>query len=140
MASIVGEIEICVPVDEAWRALRDFGAAGQLFAGVLVDCREAEGERRVTFANGLVVHERLIARDDDRRRLAYTVLDGPFSHHHGSMQVEPAGAGTLFRWISDFLPDSAADQAGPLVEAGCQAIKRNLEAPPSRHAERSTAR
>ena len=128
MTSIVREVEIAVPVETAWAALRDFGGAARLFAGILVDCREAEGERRVTFANGLAVRERLVAVDESRRRLAYTVLDGPFSHHHASMEVEPAGRSTRFRWTSDFLPDAAAAQVTPLIDAGCTAIRRNLEA------------
>ena len=45
---------------------------------------EHDDTRVVTFANGLVVHERIVDVDDDARRLAYTVLDGPFTHHHAT--------------------------------------------------------
>jgi hypothetical protein len=29
-------------------------------------------------------------------------------------------------WVSDFIPDGAAAMVQPLVDAGCQALQRNL--------------
>lgn len=127
MAMIRKEIEIACDAEEAWAELRDFSAAGRLFAGVLTDCREADGLRTVTFVDGLVVQERLIARCEVLRRVAYTVLDGPFSHHSASMQLIDAGEGVRFVWTSDFLPDEASAAVEPLMEAGCHAIRHVLE-------------
>ena len=127
MATIHREIEVACDVDKAWAELRDFSAAGRLFAGVLADCREVNGLRTVTFANGLVVQEQLISCDEARRRIAYTVLDGPFSYHSASMQVSAAERGVRFAWTSDFLPEEAGAAMKPLVDEGCQAIKRALE-------------
>ncbi|MPY17563.1 SRPBCC family protein [Paenibacillus glucanolyticus] len=97
------------------------------FAGVLVDCQEASGERTVTFNNGYVVQEQLVSLDEDKCRLAYTVVNGDFTHHSASMQMLPSAGGVKFVWISDFLPHEATQRVEPLVEAGCQAIKRFLE-------------
>lgn len=127
MATIRGEIDLAIPADRAWKVLRDFGRAGELFAGVLVGCRRVGAIRTVTFANGLEVSERLVTVDDDDRRLVYWVLDGPFSHHSASMQIVDAGDGSKFVWISDFLPDEAAAGVKPLVDAGCEALKKNME-------------
>jgi hypothetical protein len=127
MATIHREVEISCDADRAWTELRDFGAAARLFPGVLTDCREADGLRTVIFANGLVAQERLVARDDVRRRLAYTVLDGPFTYHAAAMQVIASDRAACFLWTSDFLPDEAASGVEPLVDAGCAAIKRALE-------------
>jgi hypothetical protein len=127
MATIHREVEIASDADRAWAELRDFSAAARLFAGVLTDCQEADGLRTVTFANGLVVQERLVALDDARRRLAYTVLDGPFTYHAAAMQLIASARGAHFLWTSDFLPDEAVSGVEPLIDAGCAAIKRALE-------------
>jgi hypothetical protein len=117
-----------IPADRAWSELGDFGNAGSLFAGVLAKCRRIGDVRMVTFANGRRIVERLVAIDNQERRIVYTVLNRLlFSHHNGSMQVVEDGPGCRFVWISDFLPDEAAATVAPLVEAGCRAIKRNLE-------------
>lgn len=127
MATIHRELEIDCNIDKAWGQLRDFGNAARLFAGVLMDCQEASGQRTVTFNNGHVVQERLVSLDEETRRLAYTVVNGDFTHHSASMQLLPAAGGVRFVWISDFLPDEATQRIEPLVEAGCQAIKRFLQ-------------
>lgn len=128
MATIHHEIQIDCDPDRAWGELQDFGAAARLFPGVLTACDEAAGLRTVTFANGLVVQERLVSRDEARRRLAYAVVDGGFTQHSAAMQLLTEAGGVRFVWTSDFLPDDAASTVEPLVEAGCQAIKRALEA------------
>ena len=128
MATIERQVDVACSPELAWAQLRDFGSAARLFAGVLTDCRLAGDVRTVVFQNGLVARERLVRADDARRRLAYTVLDGPFTHHNASMQLVPAPDGLRFQWISDFLPDEAAAKVEPLVDAGCAAIKRSLEA------------
>jgi hypothetical protein len=68
--------------------------------------------------------------DDDRRRVAYTVLDAPgMTYHHASMEIVEAGPGRCrFVWITDVLPEEAGDAVTPLIEEGGQALKRNLEA------------
>lgn len=129
MATIHREVEIACDVDRAWSELRDFGAAARLFDGVLSDCHEDAGLRTVTFVNGLVVQERLVAQDGARRRIVYTVLDGPFTQHSAAMQLVATNGGVRFIWTSDFLPDEAVAAVEPLVDAGCQAIKRALETP-----------
>jgi hypothetical protein len=128
MATIHREIQIDCDPDRAWGELREFGAAARLFPGVLTACDESAGLRTVTFADGLVVQERLVSRDEARRRLAYAVVDGGFTQHSAAMQLLPEAGGVRFVWTSDFLPDAAAAGVEPLVEAGCQAIKRALEA------------
>ena len=89
-----------------------------------------EDLRVATFANGMVVREHILDIDDHRRRLAYTVLDGPgMTFHHASMQIVATGSGrSEFVWITDLLPAEARDAVVPLVEAGSRALKTNLEA------------
>lgn len=129
MASIHWEEPVSVPAERAWAVLRRPGEAHRLFAGVLVDGRVSGDIRTVTFANGLVVRERIIDIDDDRRRLAYAVIDGLFEHHSASMQILPVDeANCRFVWISDFLPEEKRAAVLPLVKEGSRALARNLEA------------
>ena len=129
MASIYKELAVEVPFEEAWAALRRVGEARRLFAPVLVDA-QLDGEiRTVRFANGMIVQERILDVDDERRRVAYTALNGPgMMYHHASMQVLDAGPKRcLFVWITDFVPAEISDNLRSLIEQGAEALKSNLE-------------
>jgi hypothetical protein len=130
MASIHHAITVDVDAARAWTALQAVGAAHQLFAPVLVDGELKGDTRRVTFANGMEVHERILDVDEKHRRVAYTVLDGPgMTYHHASMQIVQNGPGRCeFVWITDFLPADIAGNLMPLIEAGSRALKKNVEA------------
>jgi hypothetical protein len=126
MATIERRIDLDMDGARAWALLRDFGNADALFAGVLSGCGRMGSTRVVTFVSGFSVTERLITLDDARRRLVYSVLDGVFALHSSSMAIEDRVGGCTFVWTSDFIPDEAAPQVQPLVDAGCQALQRNL--------------
>lgn len=130
MASIRREETIQVSAEQAWAKLRNVGSPHLLFAPVLIDGRIDGDIRTVTFANGMVVRERIVDLDEERRRVAYTVIDGMFEHHSASMQIIPDGDGCRFVWISDFLPNESMQLVAPLVEAGSRALVRNLESAP----------
>jgi hypothetical protein len=129
MASVHKHIHIDVDTAAAWDALRDFGALHErLAAGFATDTQLDGRDRIVTFVGGSVLRERLIDLDDDARRLAWSIIDGPYSHHNGVAQVAPgAHGGTLFTWTTDLLPDEAAPRTSEMMELGIQAIKRTLE-------------
>lgn len=127
MTTLYRECMLDMPAADAWAVLRDPLGAGRAFAGVLVDVKLDGDVRDVTFANGNVIGERIVAVDDERMRIAYTVVGGRFEHHHASMQIVPdEGSRCRFVWISDFLPDEARSFVEPLVDAGCAAIQRSL--------------
>jgi carbon monoxide dehydrogenase subunit G len=129
MASIWKDIVIDVPPAEVWAALSDWGALHRRLApGFVTDTWLDGGDRIVTFASGLVVREVLVDRDDRRRRLVWTVVDGPYSHHNGAAQVHAEGPGTRFVWTADLLPDECAAATGEAMEEGLRTIKRTLEA------------
>jgi hypothetical protein len=129
MASIYKELGIEVSAGQAWAALRRVGDAHTLFAPVLVNAQLDGDVRTVRFANGMVLQERILDVDDERRRVAYTALNGPgMMYHHASMQVLDAGPKRcLFVWITDFLPGEISDNLRSLIEQGAQALKGNLE-------------
>ena len=130
MASIHHQIAVEVGSDQAWARLRLVGEAHTLFAPVLVDGQMVGDTRTVRFANGMVVHERIIDVDDQSRRVAYSVLDGPgMTYHHATMQIVDGGPGRcLFIWITDFLPGNIRGNLWPLIEQGTMALRNNLEA------------
>jgi hypothetical protein len=131
MATIRQEIEIEAPVGDVWDAIRDFAAVHERVApGFLTALHmDGDGDRIVTFANGMVARERLIGIDDEARRLAYAVISDQLSHHSASIEVLPLGENqTRFVWITDVLPHEVADYIGPMMALGAQATKRTLEA------------
>jgi hypothetical protein len=130
LASIRKQITIDVHPSDAWDALRDFGALHErLASGFVTDTRLVGTDRLVMFFTGTIVRERLVDLDDDARRLCWSIVDGPYSHHNGVAQVRAdAGGGTLFVWTSDVLPDETAPETARMMDAGLAAIKRTLEA------------
>jgi hypothetical protein len=132
MASIHREIEIAVPADVVWDVFRDVGAVHTRLARQYVVDTKLEGDSRlVTFANGMIARERIVDIDDQRRRLAYAVVESPqLTHHHASFEVVPDGDGKCrIIWITDLLPNSMADQIAGMVDGGCEAIRRTLTTP-----------
>jgi hypothetical protein len=132
VASIHHEITVDISVDRGWAALRAVGDAHKLFAPVLVDAVLDGDVRTVRFANGMVIREQILDVNDAMRRVAYTAIDGPgMTYHHASMQMLAAGPERCrFVWITDFLPQEIGGTIQPLIEAGSNALKANLEKGP----------
>jgi hypothetical protein len=129
LASIRKEIEIDADPDQVWAALRDFGAVHErLVPGFVVDARLDGDDRIVTFFNGSVLREVLIDLDDDARRLVWSIVDGPYTHHNGSAQVFASDEDRVrFVWVTDLLPDEMAEQTDAMMERGIGVIKQTLE-------------
>ncbi len=129
MAGIHKEILIDARPEDVWDALRDWGALHErLVPGFVVDARLDGEDRIVTFFNGLVVRELLIDLDEERRRLAWSVVDGPYTHHNGVAQVFAEEPGrTRFVWDADLLPHEAAAPTSEAMEHGIGVVKQTLE-------------
>lgn len=129
MASIHREIRIDEKPENVWDALRDVGAIHRRLApGFVTDVQLEPGARIVTFGNGMVARELIVDVDDDARRVAWSVVGGPMTHHNASAQVLSDGpAGTRFVWIADLLPHELAPRIAAMIEEGLAVIKRTLE-------------
>jgi hypothetical protein len=128
MASIHREITIAAKPEELWAALRDVGAIHEKLApGFVTDVQLEEGARVVTFASGMQARELILGVDDERRRVAWSVVGSAMTHHNASAQVFPDGAGTRFVWIADLLPDALAPRIAGMIEAGLAAIRTHFE-------------
>jgi hypothetical protein len=129
VASIYRDTRIDIEPDDAWDALRDFGALHErLAAGFVTDTRLDGQDRIVTFFNGSVMRERLISIDDEARRLVWSIVDGPYTHHNGSAQIFcDCDRRTWFVWVTDVLPDELAPRTAEMMERGLAAIRATLE-------------
>jgi hypothetical protein len=130
MASIHIESPVAVSADTAWSALRQVGDADKLFAPVL-DGAELHGDMRtVHFTNGPMLHERIVDVDEPNRRVAYSVLDSPGLTYHHAVDADRRGRPATLPLSSgpptSCQPNSAASLR-PVIEAGTQALKANLE-------------
>jgi len=135
VASIRKEILIDASPEDVWAAVRDWGALHErLVPGFVIDTRLDGEDRMVTFANGTVLRERLIDLDHETRRLVWSIVDGPYTHHNASAQVFGEGErGARFVWTADLLPNELADPTGEAMGRGTNVVKQTLEA----HAARS---
>jgi uncharacterized membrane protein len=133
MATVRRAIEVDVPIEEVWDAVRDFGALHERVASGFATATRLEGDDRiVTFSNGAVYRERLISSDDEEHRLVWTIVDGPWSHHNGSVELVALPEGrTRFVWTTDMLPDEIAAQTEATVDYACGLIKATLEKNPT---------
>ena len=129
MAAVHVETRIRASAQQVWQALAATGEAHRAFAGVLKDCRlESEDLRIATFANGMVVKERIVSVEPQRMRVAYGVIESQFVHHSASMQVVARGENECaFIWIADVLPHAAAAMITPLMEQGARALRNVME-------------
>jgi hypothetical protein len=130
MASIRKEIHIDAPPAQVWESLRDVGALHtRLAPGFVTDTRMEGNVRVVTFGNGAVVREHIVGLDEERRRVAWALVEAPFKHYSGVAWVEPdINGGTRFVWTVDLLPDELAGQIEFMMTAGLKVIKQTQEA------------
>jgi hypothetical protein len=129
MATIRRTIYVDVPISEVWDAVRDFGALHERLAAGFATATRLEGEDRiVTFFNGSIYRERLISSDNELHRLAWTIVDGPWTHHNGCVELfAESDPRTRFVWTTDLLPHEAAAATAEMVDRAGEQIKITLE-------------
>jgi hypothetical protein len=129
MATIYKEAEIARSAGFVWDAIRDVGAIHKrLVPGFVVDCKLEGDSRLVTFANGMVVREIIVAVDDKTRRHAWSARGEPLTHHNASIQVFAQGDDkSRVVWIADVMPNEVAGTVGEMMSHGLTAMKRTLE-------------
>lgn len=130
MATLRKQIAIDSGAASVWSALRDFGAVHTRVApGFLTRLEIDNGDRIVTFFNGLVARERLVTLDDEDRRLVYAVVEGRASHYNAAVQVFPEGDGrSRLVWTIDLLPDALAPAIGGMMDHAADFMKKTLDA------------
>jgi hypothetical protein len=107
MAEVREQGELGAGADEVWKLIRDFGG----FIEAMGMAVELEGEgigqtRKITVGSQPTV-ERLEERDDDVRRLVYSIVSGalPVVNYMSTMQLSAiAGGRTRLAWSVTFDP------------------------------------
>ena len=129
MASIRREIPVDVSAEVAWDAVRDIGALHtRLVKGFVTDCKLDGDARIVTFANGMVVRERIVDLDETQHRLVWSAVGGRLSHHNASVQVVADGPQRCrLVWIADLLPHEMMPAIEAMIEQGAAAMRRTLQ-------------
>ncbi len=127
MATLRKEVPIANGAVPVWQKLRDFGAVHTKVApGFLTDLRMDNGDRVLTFFNGMVARERLVTLDDEARQLVYSVVEGRTSHYNAAIQVFPEGAGSRVVWTIDLLPDELAPAVDGMMDVAVKAMRKAL--------------
>jgi len=132
MATIEIETSVAAEPGMIWDAVRDIGALHtRLAPGVVLNTELVANAdppvRHVTFANGTILRETIVAIDDERKRLVWAIDGSPVEHHNGALQVFEVAGGARVVWTADVLPHGLAEAFQPLMEAGLAAMKRHLE-------------
>jgi hypothetical protein len=128
MATLRRQIALDAQAPSVWAAVRDFGAVHTRVApGFLTRLEMDNGDRIVTFFNGLVARERLITADDQDCRLVYAVVEGRASHYNAAVQVFPEGDGSRLVWTIDLLPDDLAPVVAGMMDHATGYMKKTLE-------------
>jgi mxaD protein len=115
------DIEVAAEPDAVWAVAGDFGGADAFFPGI--DTFRLEGDDRIIGMFGLEIRERLVERDDEGRRLTYSVIDGvPVTAHQATVAVEPAGTGSKVTWSYDVEPAEMAPIFGDTYQKALEAL------------------
>ncbi|KAA2265098.1 SRPBCC family protein [Solihabitans fulvus] len=134
MASIRKDIVVQTDAASVWEAVRDFANVHKvLVPGFVVDCEPVDDERgearSVTFATGRVARELLVTRDEEARRLVYSVVESqlPIVHYSAAVEVSEGDDGrTRVVWTLDLLPDSLAEPMEMLMSKGAEIMTQTL--------------
>jgi len=130
MATIRHEIEIAASAADIWDAARDVAALHTRLVPGFVTATEMLPDtsvptRRVTFASGAVLDEKIVTVSDDLRRLVWSIQD--VEHHNGVLEILAAGAGARVIWTADVLPDALAARFSPQMAEALGIMKATFE-------------
>lgn len=127
MATLRREIPVASGAGSVWQRLRDFSQVHTRVApGFVTDLKMDNGDRIVTFFNGLVARERLVTLDDESCRLVYAVVEGRASHYNAAVQVVPEGDSSRVVWTIDLLPNDLAPAIGGMMDEAAKVMRKTL--------------
>jgi carbon monoxide dehydrogenase subunit G len=126
MGSGQAAIDIDAPADRVWAVAGDFGGIASWMPGI-ESCR-VEGEDRIIETMGMTITERLVAKDDARRSLTYSIAGGaPVESHEAVITVTQSGDASQVTWAVDATPDEMADLMATLYQQALEALKAHVE-------------
>ena len=125
MASWAVTIDVDAPPETVWAFIGDPTTVPQWYPKY-VTCEVDGDSRTLRTADGQVLYERLLERNDEQRWYSYSVVSGaPVRTHLASFQVTAEGEGSRIRWgTTAELIDPAADLEGRLTASQTEALAR----------------
>jgi len=131
MASIRTEFVIEADAARVWKTVGNWeNGPADMAPGLVVSSRAEGSDRVVTFADGLIARERLVTRDDEARRIVYSVIGDTVrpDHDNAVMHVISDGENRCrFVWSRDVLPDELAQSLLAAMREAGSVIKRTFE-------------
>ena len=134
-ADFGAEIHIAVPAATAWELVGDPCGVPRWYP-LYLRCTVEDGVRTLERADGAVVVEDLLARNDDGMTYSYAVTAGlPLAEHTASFMVEPNGDGCRVIWRTHAVhEDPSIDMEARLADRQREALeglREVLEAGPA---------
>lgn len=129
MATIHKQFTFDTDLETAWSKISDVEGVASLIS--LVTDATVEGDRRVcTTVDGGRLDERILAVDDELKRVAYSIVDSPFGleFHAASWQLRADGDRTVMDWFTDVKPDAMAEVLEPAIEEERAGFVASIEA------------
>jgi carbon monoxide dehydrogenase subunit G len=128
MADGKAEVSIDASPDEVWKLIRDFGTLDEWMPGV--ESCTLDGDVRTIGMMGIEIKEQLRTLDDDKRVLAYSVVESPMGQdlqHTATLTVTPEGNGSHVTWAVEVTPDELLAMFLPVYEGSIGEIKKKVE-------------
>jgi len=120
------DIDIKATPEDVWAVIGEFGGMHEWMPGI--DSCEVVGDDRLIGAGGMVITEHLVARDEARRQITYSVVAGvPIEHHQATITVTPAGDVTHVTWVVETIPDEMNELMVNAYGRALDALKAKVE-------------
>ena len=113
MAEVREEAELGASADEVWKVVGDFVGLIEAMGAPVESEGEGIGQLRKISMGPEPVVERLEERDEQAKRIVYSIVSGPLplADYRSTMQLEPAGEGrTKLTWTGTFEPGAGATE------------------------------
>ena len=126
MGQRIAEIDINGSPDAVWAVAGDFGGIAGWMPGM--DSCRVDGENRILETMGMTITEKLVAKDDARRAITYSIVDGvPIESHEATVTVTASGDGSHVTWVVNAAPEEMADLMHAVYQQSLEALKANVE-------------
>jgi carbon monoxide dehydrogenase subunit G len=126
VASAMSEIDIDRSADDVWKVAGDFGGLAGWMPGI--EKCTVSGDIRTIEMGGMKIDERLVARDDTKRSLTYSIASGaPVDSHEATITVTPAGSGAHVTYAVDVEPETMVGLLQGMYQQSLEALKAHVE-------------
>ena len=123
-ADFGAEIQLAVPAEEAWAVIGDPCGVPKWYP-LYLRCTLEGNVRTLERADGAVLVEEMLTRDDAAMTYSYRVTDGlPLAEHEASFTVVPTDSGCTVVWRTHAVhEDPSIDMEERLVDRQAEALE-----------------